>query len=466
MPNTTPQPAPTSSLEDEQMRELEELVATAVDDTNNAPLPNAPKIGQKRGREETDNNPEPNNKPNNPHNPHKRPIAPTKLITPATPQTTPSPGDKMTTTAANPRHPTPTPENTQTDITPQNPVLSYQTGPPPTTEAAPKIEDHLSTHPLGINQRDVYAAVADSTKNFWAELEGPHVLAYLAYDKPVEEATERVKLIKELLRAVLDSNSIFVGHAKPSQRKLKEIKPLFPYYVGGITEEQRRRLIEQRCWSTPSITIFIIPDPITPSYFVMSLENFPIEATEENDNLITQTIKRTFRATPHLHSFIAGNRDNIPQNLVFSDLITFVEKSIHVKSIKIIQKGMEIAIFNVYIHPPTKNAKKLESWISKLKGLTYICIHGTGKPRNPPLQCACCKARDHPAGLCKYNDIPGWNNNQSIIVKDRDEEEENENHATYNRGRGNGRGYRGNRSWNNRGRGRGMRGSYNKYEHN
>ncbi|KAF8868045.1 hypothetical protein BD779DRAFT_1482455, partial [Infundibulicybe gibba] len=146
MPNTSPQQSPTLSfIEDEQMQELEELAATAVEDPNNTALPSVPKKGQKCGRDETDINPEPNNNPNNPLNPHKRPVAPTKLITPTTPHTAPTPSKKMTTTAATPQHPTTLyPEETHTNTPSQNPTLSQPAGPHTTTITAPKTEDYPS----------------------------------------------------------------------------------------------------------------------------------------------------------------------------------------------------------------------------------------------------------------------------------------------------------------------------------
>ncbi|KAF8897705.1 hypothetical protein BD779DRAFT_1713233 [Infundibulicybe gibba] len=322
-------------------------------------------------------------------------------------------------------------------------ALPSATAAPPNPPAATTTPHFLPTPEEGfpkvhgITHRDVFAMVARDSKECWDSQDGPYILAYLANDRDVQEATERVVRLQSLIKVALGSTPVIVGHAKPSNRRTSDIKPLFPYYIGGLTMDQMDFLTTRGCWSTPTTTAFFIPNPPPPSEFVMTLENLPLAATEENNNIVKKTVQQKIRQNSDILNFIAVNRDNILINYDFLDLLHYVVDSVMVTNLSIVQRGTTTTVFNIYIHPPTLNTNALEMWISKLRKLDYTCIFGTGKPR-APFHCTCCKARDHPAGLCEYLKIPGWNNNQALSKLDAEAAQTSSTSSMRGRGRGEG----------------------------
>ncbi|KAF8868019.1 hypothetical protein BD779DRAFT_1482515 [Infundibulicybe gibba] len=249
--------------------------------------------------------------------------------------------------------------------------------------------------------------------------EGTYILAYLANDRVVEEAAERVLRLTDLVNAALKTTATIVGHARPANHHSKDIKPLFPYYIGGLSQKQMRCLTTKGCWSTPSLTAFFITNPLFPSEFVMTLENFPLAGTEESNKIVKKTVQQKILQMPHILNFLAVNRNNIPYDYIYMDLLNYITNSVMVTNLLIVQKGTTIIMFNVYIHPPTTFTNAHETWVSILCNLNYTCIHGSGKPQTL-FHCTCCKGKDHPAGHCGYLKLPRWNNNHTLINYDQE----------------------------------------------
>lgn len=333
-----------------------------------------------------------------------------------------------------------TPDTTPEGLAPNPPLHTLLPVPLP-QEAFPSIH--------GLTKKDFFAHVHEDTLKAWKDQQGPHIFAYLANDKIVKEATSRVTRIRELITSFFDCPELVVGAAKPAKFRNLDYKPVFPFFIGGITPYQADRLIERTCWSTPTITVFFVPAKIPISPFVMTLGNLPLAPTRTNNRKVADTVKAKIISSRNLCSFIQRNRNNLPKNLDGTAVVQHVVDSVHVTSFLVRERGDDIPVFNIYIKSPTINPDHNDLWVEKLRAISYTCIEGTGEAREL-YHCNDCKGRDHPSGLCPYKALPGWHRNDMLTAAD--EKDEDGNNAK--RRDTNTRGTRGGRGGTPRGRGR------------
>jgi len=143
----------------------------------------------------------------------------------------------------------------------------------------------------GLNEKDLYSTVHPELLVAWHKAPGPKAIAYIANDKPVDEGTARVNLITTLLKEVLGSPTVFVGHACPvHNNRHPERKLAFPYLIGGISEAQIQTLTDRRCWLTPNITIFVLLTEPPLSSYIMTLANISLEDTGANNLQVQEAV--------------------------------------------------------------------------------------------------------------------------------------------------------------------------------
>lgn len=331
-----------------------------------------------------------------------------------------------------------TPDTTPEGLAPNPPLHTLLPVPLP-EEGFPPIH--------GLTEKDFFAHVHADTLKAWRDQPGPYIFAYLANDKIVKEATSRVNRIRELITSFFDCPELVVGAAKPANFRHLDYKPVFPFFIGGLTPYQADRLIERTCWSTPNITVFFVPPKIPLSPFIMTLGNLPLAPTPANNRKVADTVKAKIISSRNLCGFIQRNRNNVPASLDGASAIQYIADSVRVASFHIRERGDDIPVFNVYITSPTTKPDNNILWAHKLRALNYTCLEGTGEAREL-FHCNDCKGRDHPSGLCPYKDIPGWHPNDRLTAADERDEDGARHRDTGSRGA------RGSRGGTPRGRGR------------
>jgi len=204
-----------------------------------------------------------------------------------------------------------------------------------------------------LNEWELFASIHPDSLAAWHSTPGPKLVAYIANDRPIEEGTTRVNLITTLLQDLLDSPAVFVRHGRPTlDNRHPERKPVFLYFIGGISAAQAQRLTEQRCWSMLNITIFALSLDPPIFHYAMTLRKIPLPPTSANDLRIAESIRIKLRGTAVIEQFIASHNDNIPHPVIPGSITNIVLDTLQVKSFHVIEDGQCITIFNVYIICP------------------------------------------------------------------------------------------------------------------
>ena len=327
----------------------------------------------------------------------------------------------------------PTSANTAQGAPPAPNLNQFTFGLPPPPPPADPTPDPYELTPIpfegyptigGVGQEELLYFVSRDIRRIW-DLEsqvGPVVLAVLANDGlfPPEGAPERIQAIENLLLHHLGPcPDLIIGAPtlKPLNRSITlTYHPAFPFLITGITPNQRDSILERGCWSSPSATVFFHDYNPVPTDYIMTLRGFTrMEATYKYSSIVTSIICDDFRRNfKGAFDRINSHRDNIPSHLSDDDAYDFILDSMIAKGITIVEPDpatktdVTRVVFNLYIHPHTKDTEEHADFRSNLRNHTFVGLRGSSSA-GAPVHCNVCKAYDHQAPHCEYSSLPGWN---------------------------------------------------------
>ncbi|KIJ35632.1 hypothetical protein M422DRAFT_262025 [Sphaerobolus stellatus SS14] len=159
----------------------------------------------------------------------------------------------------------------------------------------------------------------------------------------------------------------------------------------------------------------------------MTLRGYTVPPDAIYEKQVKEVVHAKIKNSLAFTGFIRKYHDNIPlppneNDDISTHAINHILNSISVKLLKIIVNGLDVAVFNVYIYPPSKNYKLHSKWISMLRNNIYTMTEGAGSPLKTPYHCNVCCGEDHPTGLCAFTRLPGWIDHSQHATNDTEDE--------------------------------------------
>ncbi|KAF8798340.1 hypothetical protein BYT27DRAFT_7218575 [Phlegmacium glaucopus] len=230
----------------------------------------------------------------------------------------------------------------------------------------------------GLTDLDMRTNVDPSSLALWDEYQGTAVLAYIPYDKPEAESSPKVMKIRNLIESIFNPPGLIVSVPQYIDAGYRFKKPIYPFFIGGISKGQAQVLLDRICWSTPTITFFIAPFTPFVSDFVMTLQNVPLTGTHENELAIAEIVKNVIRTNTTLRHFFTNHHKTLPDYPTTAKAINRIADSVRATGLNTIVAGEPVTLFNIFATPPSSDAATYEYWV--LKTPQYYLLLPVGKP--------------------------------------------------------------------------------------
>ncbi|KIJ25005.1 hypothetical protein M422DRAFT_274111 [Sphaerobolus stellatus SS14] len=293
------------------------------------------------------------------------------------------------------------------------PLCAERTNPPPLLNVPNALSETLTGFPddgpkiHGLEVSKLYTRTHQESRTIFQSHPGEKMVFYPP-GKELGNPTPLVLEVRQFFQELFPHNqlgTLIIG--TPHIVKLDDkcdFKAPFPIFVGNLTLQEKQLLFSCPVWVTPSLTLFAQEFLPPPSSFS------PKAAYKEN---VRAVIHDKIKFSTAFSGFIRKYHDNIPPPPNVNDnvsihVVNYVLNSINVKLLKIIENGLNVALFNVYVHPPSKILKHHTKWLALLRGNVYTMTEGASSPLKVPYNCSVCRGEDHPTGLCAFTKLPGW----------------------------------------------------------
>ena len=289
----------------------------------------------------------------------------------------------------------------------------------------------------------------------WSAKFGPKawVRTYRAHFEP--NAQETLTKITTLLTNLLGENPSLLISAPTPDVPISDERhpPPWHYLISSISQEEIDKLVDWQVFSTPDITVFIVPfDQPLPKY-ICTLKNFPLQDTPNSTSKVTEIVKSTLHRAPDIGDLLTAEGVDYPTAYKAIESFTVTSFRISVSATK------KQTLWNVYcFDPPPIPLDKFFRWAKAIRRLEFFSEDfgiGVARTGDKQFKCIGCKAVDHPTAFCPYPLIPGWcgpiaPTNSTLSSNDnRSPTQARAQHASNRRGRGTprgrGRGHRGSR---------------------
>ncbi|KAF9542901.1 hypothetical protein CPC08DRAFT_434796 [Agrocybe pediades] len=257
----------------------------------------------------------------------------------------------------------------------------------------------------GLSDRIIREHVHPSLLLRWEKEASPgKVFVYIPFYKPEADCTVTISKIKKVLRASFgELPRLIVGAPKRAEGVYTSNRPIDPFFVSNITEEQARLILERGFWSTPDISFFPIPYYNFVSNFVMTIGNLAL-GDDEEDNVIVvaEMVREQLKESKQVEKFIERHHDAFRAGIPAFIVLDIILNSVEAYPLTINLSNTETTtVYNVFMTPPTSNSTTIEWWINLLKMLPYETVYGIPTVRDN-FSCTCCRSFSHPTGLCPY----------------------------------------------------------------
>ncbi|KAN0135149.1 hypothetical protein V8E53_007040, partial [Lactarius tabidus] len=259
------------------------------------------------------------------------------------------------------------------------------------------------------------ARIDQTQIHLWLSLPTGKVLAR-PFGKEVTYKPNHEHIAKELGNATKEITGAMSAIVAPPNKDPDisrwEKQPI-TFLIYNISKEDENTLLERKVWSSSEITFQVAPINIGHPNFLFTLKGF---TGAKNTELVMAHLAETWGdqiTTSLIKRLVSDAPTPDEQQEWFGQMIDFLESAtveyLDIKS----QGGKEDPHYNVYANRDIIDDD--ESWLQLRKYLrsrTYkTMLIGTGKAITEDFVCKICHGHDHdhPAGLCPFPRIPGWN---------------------------------------------------------
>ncbi|RDX41983.1 hypothetical protein OH76DRAFT_1422786 [Lentinus brumalis] len=172
--------------------------------------------------------------------------------------------------------------------------------------------------------------------------------------------------------------------------------------IRGLTPAGEEALLSRFPWSFRAISFFAYKRTVGPDTWIMSLDGF----FDENTHAIAAAVREVLEEDEQWDLLVALTRDHPElRDLPSKQRVHAILDSITVRTWRL--SNMNV-VASIHIRPPTHDIPKWRVWATGLRSRTYgNFVNGTGIVRRVS-NCLGCNSVDHPAHLCPFHDLPGW----------------------------------------------------------
>ncbi|KAF6745428.1 hypothetical protein DFP72DRAFT_51907 [Ephemerocybe angulata] len=263
----------------------------------------------------------------------------------------------------------------------------------------------------GLSPYSILGGLTELTVDTWDEITDASVLILACYDRPSRHADpDTHRKLTERLKEFTTDNENLQLHTADLEPGYNAATPR-PYLCTGAPKEQLDALTRRVHWSTPSISFIALPTVLPPSDLVMVLDGFFMEPNEKSEELILSLIGSLLRKSNKLAEWFMKDpehHDLVPDTAF--DIVDHITSILRVSPITVVKDNASRVLWRVYtLEAFTTSPRAMEEFIAIAKLIRYQgpFVIGVGKAKPTDWQCACCRGRDHPTGLCPLKQIPG-----------------------------------------------------------
>ncbi len=173
--------------------------------------------------------------------------------------------------------------------------------------------------------------------------------------------------------------------------------------IRGLTPRGTAAATDRGTWSFEAISFIASPRSTTMQSWLFTLEGF----LEGNEQKIRNAVLRVLTKEP-MQQWIA---DMISANPSFAGRSTeqAMEEILDSLRVEVMQLGNGSYVANVHLRSPTRSLREWRRWVSELRSRRYRTFAiGTGRVRYVA-PCSGCSSVAHPAHLCPFPRLRGWN---------------------------------------------------------
>ena len=170
-------------------------------------------------------------------------------------------------------------------------------------------------------------------------------------------------------------------------------------------------------------TLFVEFKPPLYTFVTMIKGFFPKMKPADMESQVRDIVEMTlFRgnhnseATTRVKRFLVNNRDNISNTFTTMDeVVGYLSKTITVECLDLVKKeligtseGKVHPAWNLYMYPPTLKAEGLHKWRDLVSDMSFVTLSNRSGTTQRTFQCMVCRSENHPTGMCRLPDQPGW----------------------------------------------------------
>ncbi|KAJ3473415.1 hypothetical protein NLI96_g13012 [Meripilus lineatus] len=261
---------------------------------------------------------------------------------------------------------------------------------------------------LGAPTEDIVGLAPKQLRD-WKKAKGNKVLLNpFGYggDNAKERNWVRLMLMTKLA-VILDKDDLEVIPPIPERETGGINKPPFLYYLGGLTDEDQKKLIDHECWSAPDFTFFALPFDNTLPTFVMNIINLCGGQTDIRDTIIQSLVisEPTFEYLERLiraHPTLSKMKKN--------DALAKVLETTRVTNTPFFDTNdVPTTLTSIYIESPALNTEQWCEWVTHIRDNVEFYGSFTGKGRRcPNFLCEGCHGVNHITEYCSLKGVPGW----------------------------------------------------------
>ncbi|KAJ7497833.1 hypothetical protein B0H11DRAFT_2384614 [Mycena galericulata] len=264
-------------------------------------------------------------------------------------------------------------------------------------------------HPVyGWNHKNIETNLTPRQATGWRNMQDDRVLIYEhngSHHLATSPPSDFIERAKNALAQYFNCPAPLIGPAEAETTPALHDPP-FLYMLSRFPLQHLQTLINQGCWSFPTVTFYVMSHPPEISPFLFTLDGLLYGPSQQDALDVANLVAATIGGDAAAQAFLLRVHDNYPA--VANPMHHFIS-TIRVSPLELSNTGGSVrTAWTVTAHPPTANVDEHNTWITILSNIDFPTVmYYVGKPISPPLFCNGCKSLGHPTGRCPTFKVPG-----------------------------------------------------------
>ncbi|KAJ7501898.1 hypothetical protein B0H11DRAFT_2224261 [Mycena galericulata] len=264
-------------------------------------------------------------------------------------------------------------------------------------------------HPVyGWNHKNIESNTTARQAVGWRNMQDDRVLIY-EYNGSHHSATtppsDFLERAKNALVQHFNCPAPLIGPAEAESAPAL-YEPPFLYMLSRLPLQHLQTLINQGCWSFPTVTFYVMPHPPEISPFLFTLDGLLYGPSQQDALEVANLVAAEISGDTAAQAFLSRVHDNYPATA--NPMQHFIS-TLRVSPMELSNPGGSVrTAWTVTAQPPTTNVDEHNTWIATVSNIDFPTVmYYVGKAMSPPLFCNGCKSLGHPTGRCPTLKVPG-----------------------------------------------------------